>query len=237
MSGSWTQRHQCSGGERSLLGFLPPHRNPASQLSASAEPKGILVILIKLIFSARSINHCLNSISGWVLGSPAVSVTFYFLWHWPVKKMKWCMSHPWLRMAALQREKVRNEALKGSTVLPLEVTGNTIADFSGSKQDERTWNQNIHVPKPLKPKDFIRAVGTAQDKANGIKNALWREHSFSYSLLAAVSQSFPFWGTGKPVQLSKPKCRSQITVLIIWFYLSCTSGFPLSEGRRFCDGM
>lgn len=67
----------------------------------------------------------------------------------------------------------------------------------------------------LKLKDFIPAIGTAQDKASGITNALWREHSFSYSLLAAVSQSFPFWDTNEPVQLSKLKCRSQITVLII----------------------
>lgn len=158
-----------------------------------------------------------------------------------VKKTTWSISHPWLRLipvvsSAVQREKVMNEALKGSTLPPLKVTGNTTADFSDSKQDEKAWNQNIHMPRPLKPKDLIPTIGTAQHKANGITNALWREHSFSYSLLASVSHSFPFWGTREPVQLSKLECRRQITVLIIWFYLPCTSGFPLSKGRLFCDG-
>lgn len=122
-----------------------------------------------------------------------------FSGNWLVKKMTWCVSHPWLRLvavasSALQREKVRNEALKGSTLLPLKVTGNTTADFSDNKRDKKAWNQNIHVPKPLKSKDWIPTIGTAQDKANGITNALWREHSFFLLLPGSCFLQFSFLG-------------------------------------------
>lgn len=134
-------------------------------------------------------------------------------------------------------------SIKGLSLAPIKVEGKTPADFSdnkqGMKRPESTKHRaaKVHLNAPrfhCKFEDAENGTGWSQRCTT---STLWKEQSFSYSLLAAVSHRLPFWGTSEPVQPSKLKCRSQITMQVIWFYLPFTSGFSLSKGRLMCNGM